>query len=337
MRKCNKIFVSAKESGKHHAASISVEAALCSAVLSFLFFFLISLLQYVYVYYAAARASVSAAELFSCYSSVFYKSGLTSLSNSVKYKLLRTTGMLEDTSLAPVVSAAETAFDLIDDAVCEAILKELIRSELEKEEGRASQWFPVAPVSLTGSSFFRNGNEFTMLVRCRSKLLFPLPWMKGYDVRICVKGNCWLSGESTGYTIEDIQVWELSNLKRGKVIETVFGANLPDTFPVLDIYNQTDRSATMIISLDHTAKTYGKKGNLSAEIKRSADRLIQFESGSAGSYTVNASDILQKKLLIVIPKNLLTTAQSKELMEAMLYCQSAGIEVSIETYQLSNG
>ena len=333
MRKCRKILL------QETKASVSIESAICAAAVSFLFFFLLSLLQYVYVYSAAAKAAVSAAETFSCYSSVLYKSGLLSLSESVKYKLLQKTGMLDDESFAPVVSLAETAFDLIDDTLCETVLKELIRTELTKQGDRAGQWFSVVPVSLTGSSFFRNGNEFTLLVRCRSDLLFPIPipGIKGYDVQICVKGNCWLSGEATGYTIEDIQVWQLSNLKRGRVIETVFGANLPYTFPVLDIYNETEKSATMIISIDHTRDTYQKKGELYSEITQAAKRLIQFESGTAGGRTVNASDISQRKLLVVIPKNLLTMEQSKEVVNAMTYCQSNGIVISIETYQLSNG
>lgn len=339
--KCNGAFPAerARAETAPEAASVSVESALCAAAVSFLFFFFFSLLQYVCACHAATEAVVSAAESFSCYSSVFYKSGLLSLHDSVQYRLLRSTGLLEDESLAPIVKAAETALDQMDGALCETVMTELIRAELKEKSGVAEQWFPVEPVSLAGSSFFQNGNEFTVLARCRTRLLFPvpIPGIKGYDMRICVKGNCWLSGEATGHRIEDIEVWSLSNLRRGRVIETVFGSNLPYTFPVLDIYNAEERSATMIISLDHTRDTYSKKGEIYSEITRAGKRLMEFESGTVGSCTVTAADIAQRKLLVVMPKNRMTVEQSKEVVNAMIYCQANGVPVTIETYQLSGG
>ena len=85
---------------------------------------------------------------------------------------------------------------------------------------------------------------------------------QGIETVCRVSGNGWLYGGTTRYTVGDINVWELSNLKRGKVIEEVFGSNLPEFFPAVDLYDERSKTVTAFVSIDVTSPHYRSEANL---------------------------------------------------------------------------
>lgn len=328
--KCNAIH--------SETASISLESAICAVMFSFSVCFLISLLQYIYVYNAAENASLSAAEKFSCYSSLLHESGLASLTEAVKIRILNRTGVYDNEALAPLAELAERAFNEADSSLYRSVLINLIKSELEKNYLCAEIPFKVEVVSLAGSSFFTDGHGFDLHVNCKSDFLLPIPFMKskGYSINVCVKGICWMSGGASPYTVEDIQVWQLGNFERGRVLQKIYGANLPENFPVIDIYNEPEKIVTMIVSIDHTSPSYQKSGELNKTIRKAARKLNDFDGAEFNGYAVKNKNIKKKVLLLIMPKNRATMSQSKELIEVSAHCASIGIDMRIEYYQVSN-
>ena len=318
--------------------SVSIEAALCSVLISIVFILMLSILQYVYIYYAATNAALKAAQELSCYSSLLHESGLDSLSDTVKNRLLQKTGVYDNETLAPMASIANHAFDLIDASVYNAALKTMISDYLCSLYESGELLFPIETVSLLGSKYFEDGSGFSLNLTCRSKFIMPIPFVgaEGCSVNVCVNGNGWMSAGTSKYSAEDIEVWGLSNFKRGKVLEEVFGSNLPYDFPVADIYNKEEKSITAILSIDHTKDKYIKKGALSETIMKEAKELIGFCGAEAGGVSIKETDYMYKKLLIIMPLNSLSPAQSIETATAAAYCNTKGIDVEFEYYQTSN-
>jgi len=127
-------------------------------------------------------------------------------------------------------------------------------------------------------------------------------------------------------------VWDLMPFDRGKVIENIFGNNLPDKFEVLDILT-SDGEGTSIMSIDTTAQTYANDGMLYEKIVERIDRLAYFQGDEDGEVKVDAGDIKTRKLLVIIPSNGLTDMQSAQVVRAEEYAASRGIAFEIVEYQ----
>ena len=325
MRQCN------KKVGQK--GSITIEASVCLVVVTFFMLFLISFIQYAYVHVMAQRTVISVSQKFCCYSSVFYKSGLSSLSDNMKNRLLRETGVFDNDSLRPVVSIADVAFDLIDSSLYNAAITDMINDEIDNNR----LLFGFELVSMSGSEYFNHKNGFKLRVRFRTELIVPIDFLnlEGYDIIITAKGNCWTSGANSEYNVKDIQVWELDNFRRGRVLEKVFGSNLPEMFPVIDIYNREEKYVALIASIDHTKKSYLKNGTITKAFDELVENLSSFESGECEGVVVKKSDYKSKKIILVMPRNTMTVKQAEELALCRTDAMMKGIAVEVEYYQVS--
>ncbi len=319
--------------------SISIEAAICSVFVAMFFAFVMSLLQYVYVYKTVQDAIIDVAGEFSCYSAILHESGLDSLSDTVKNRLLEKTGALDNDELLPLVKVADTAFEFIDTTAYNALVEELVAAKIEKKRLAGRLTFDIEITGLSGSEYFKDGIGFKIVAKCKTKSMLPLAiiGIEGYGINVCVCGNSWTSGSVSKYSVEDINVWSLDNFKRGKVLEQVFGSNLPFDFPTIDIYNKEEKSITAIRSIDHTKKTYLKKGAIEKELLLQIDKLSAFTEGHSGDIYVKAGDYTTKKIILVMPENRMTQEQSFELATASTKALSQGIDIKTEFYQVSDG
>ena len=313
--------------------SITIEASVCLVVVTFFILFLISFIQYAYVHVVAQRAVISVSQKFGCYSSVFYKSGLSSLSDNMKNRLLRETGVLDNESLRPVVSIADVAFESIDSSLYNAVITQMINDEINNNR----PLFSFETVSMAGSEYFNDKNGFILNVRFRTELLVPIDFLnlEGYDIVITARGNCWTSGANSEYNVKDIQVWELDNFRRGRVLEKVFGSNLPEMFPVIDIYNKEEKYIALIASIDHTKKTYLKKGAITKTVDELIDDIYSFERGECEGVSVKKGDYKSKKIILVMPRNTMTVKQAEELALCRTDAAMKGVSVEVEYYQVS--
>jgi hypothetical protein len=125
-------------------------------------------------------------------------------------------------------------------------------------------------------------------------------------------------------------VWRLGWAARGRVIEKVFGANLPPNFEVIDRF--AEGVATSIKSLDLTAMTYQGSARLLSRINRYVDELAKFKGASQGAYEIEESKIVSRKLQLVVPGNVTTPAQRAALQRAVERANSVGVELDIEPF-----
>ena len=317
--------------------SISIEGAITSVFFSFTVFFLIGMLQYFCLYYMTANAAIAASEKLACDSCIFYKSGLESLKESVRRKAM---DCLPEDGLSGKIAneLASVAFSKIESGAWTAVMEGVLAEELEKERVKSGLPFKAEVVSMAGSEFYERGNEFTVRVYTKSDYIFPVICGRGNGVRafFCLKGNCWLYGGCSRYTIDEINVWELPPLKRGRVLEEIYGSNLPSFFPVIDIIDRKTGVVTMLYSIDGTAPTYNSERELLRKVLKMAEKLAAFEEGECDGVVVKKKEVKSRKMILILPDNLNGVENAEKLLRISNECMvKCGITVEVSFYQHS--
>lgn len=115
----------------------------------------------------------------------------------------------------------------------------------------------------------------------------------------------WFKNPKTTADTESSEIWMLDNFTRGHRFRKIYGANLPDYFPVIASFR--DGEATMIKSIDLTAPTYQDKNVLRSCIETMIDDLAGFTgAGSPGreeKVVITVDEIKRRRLLVIIPEN----------------------------------
>ncbi|MBP1587349.1 MAG: hypothetical protein ILO53_02980 [Clostridia bacterium] len=306
---------------RNKRGSISIEAALTLPLVAGTFFLFICVIQSLCLHAAVSNASLTVSEKIAADSVIFYKSGFNNLKDGVKKAAL---SLLPDDGVSGAISQSlgDVAFGKLESAAWSAVLTPILEREIKKEIEMTGIKMELRGVSLAGSSFYENGNEFELRVRCGADYILPMFFTrgKGIETTCCVKGNGWLYGGTTRYTVADINVWELSNLKRGKVIEEVFGSNLPEFFPVVDLYDSKSKTVTVFVSIDVTAPYYSNESNLRRALFSHCGKLKDFEGGEAEGVKIDAKDIKHRKILLVLPDNASDIAYANTLLNLSIDC-----------------
>lgn len=318
--------------------SISIETAIEMAIFAALVFTFMTLMQYVYTWTVVSEATAKAAEKLSCYSTVLCNVGLSDLSDTVKSKALSAINDSgEDDGYTVIAAITGDAMDLAGSEMWKAGMYKLVENEIKEESALfGKKLFDIQLETLEGSDFFVNGNDFSIYATAKSNYAFPgfLPKGRGIRVKVSAKGNAWLYGAYADYDISEINVWELSNFKRGRVLEKVYNSNLPDNFPVVDIYEKKIKTVTMIVSIDSSAPANsGKK--IAKPLREYIRELSRFNGENYAGVNISSDDVAIKKLLIVFPDNIQTPEQSKAVMDTLGEAAIYGVTTEIVTYQHS--
>lgn len=99
-------------------------------------------------------------------------------------------------------------------------------------------------------------------------------------------------------------VWSEANFKRGDLLQKEFSANLPKSYPTINRYEAG--VVTSIKSIDLTNPSLENAFYLDARIANLAGQLAHFsgyQAKSANWPTIKASDIKERKLLLIVPEN----------------------------------
>lgn len=144
----------------------------------------------------------------------------------------------------------------------------------------------------------------------------------------------WLGRQEETNDAEASEIWMLDNFSRGKRFRTLFGANLPDDFPVIARFEQGE--AVMIKSIDLTAPTYQKQQYTEQHLERMIRRLAEFSGASYRkkdvTIQINAGTISQKRLLLIIPTNSSQQFLDTTIANLTSYAEAAQIRLQIVRY-----
>ena len=129
-------------------------------------------------------------------------------------------------------------------------------------------------------------------------------------------------------------IWSKSNFERGDDFRDMFGANLPKTFPVIDIADGGE--ITSIRSIDLTSPYYQDLSQIEKTIMQDIKELSNFEPQSAKingqTYTVDQID--SRHLTVIIPEN--SGGIAKEILDDLKgYALVNGVILEICEYGVS--
>lgn len=128
-------------------------------------------------------------------------------------------------------------------------------------------------------------------------------------------------------------IWDIEPLERGDIIHNMMGSNLDRNFPVLDIYDEYTKQATSIISINTQDASYKSGSDFKHKITQQIDAINNYTGSKSGDVIIDSKDIYQKSVIVVIPNEKLTDAQTRQINEVMSYAKSLDIGIEIKKYQ----
>ena len=185
------------------------------------------------------------------------------------------------------------------------------------------------------SHFFEDAeNDIEIKVRYTVDFPVPIKVLPKIEIVQTAFAKAWLGGDESNEVVEE-NVWALNNFTRGKKLREIFGANLPFNFPVIARFE--DGTATMIKSIDLTAKSYQNVESLSEKLDEYLDELVKYNGqpnpfGSKNIVIVQ-SEIKNKELILIIPKNTLPSQTEQILARYIQKAENSGVKFKIERYQ----
>lgn len=196
-------------------------------------------------------------------------------------------------------------------------------------------------LDFSGSSFLSDSEEYIdIVVRYKVNLILPQSFMPDLEIVQRSRAKAWLGGDVgngvlDGFAGNDTEdIWSLSNFQRGLKIRRLFGANLPDSFPVISAFESG--KAVMIKSMDLTAAGYQTGSNAEKTLKGYINELAGYKGqekpwGGEG-IVIKKESIESREVLLVIPQNKLSAANEAMLTEMIGFARSKGVDLNIERY-----
>lgn len=191
-----------------------------------------------------------------------------------------------------------------------------------------------------GDSRFFEDEDCIVDIIVKYKIDIPVPIKVIPSLQMVQRATCkaWTGGIDYPVLLsedgEEYDVWSLGNFQRGLLLRAKFGANLPNSFPVLSSYKAG--KAVIIKSLDTTAQTYQNTNTLKKMIREYVDKLDKYagqeEPWGSKKIVIKQSEIKEKQLLLVIPGNPLNSIIEGELDKCVQEAAVKGIKISIEKY-----
>lgn len=191
----------------------------------------------------------------------------------------------------------------------------------------------IRDLSLYKSNLFQNGTDKIRVTgTCMLDTYLPFSVQIGFSVYCSAWGN----GRMPQIFIPDSEpsvsgIWNENNFTRGKIFRKMYGGNLPDSFPVIAAFE--NGTAIMIKSLNHTMQSYQNSNMMEKTIRDMIDTLAVFDGAEYGEIIIGKHEILQRKLILILPENALTVTQDAVIRNMMQYSMLKFVMLDLQRYQ----
>jgi hypothetical protein len=132
-------------------------------------------------------------------------------------------------------------------------------------------------------------------------------------------------------------VWSLNPFVRGRIIERIFGTNLPSNYPVIDrVVQGAGPAAQQIVStksIDLGAASYQGGSAVLSRLTQYINSLANFGGRTWGGVNVTVGPNTQRVLEVAIPASGATQTQLNQLSQAAQLAQQQGINLTIRAVQ----
>ena len=192
-------------------------------------------------------------------------------------------------------------------------------------------------LDFTESSFLSDRGEYIdIIVRYCIELPLPVQFTSGLEFVQRARVKAWMGGDEAQGVLTAVtdDIWSLGNFKRGLKIRRLFGANLPNSFPVISKYDKGH--AVIIKSMDLTADSYQKSNNAEKTLMEYIEKLAEYKGQETpwgtDDIVIGEEDIISRELVLVIPKNELSDANEQLLRDMVHTAASRSITLTVERY-----
>jgi hypothetical protein len=131
-------------------------------------------------------------------------------------------------------------------------------------------------------------------------------------------------------------LWDLPPVKRGRLLEIIFGRNLHPDHPTIDIWHPNTGAVTSLKSVDLEATGYQVKGKylnaLYNKLSKDINNLAEFRGGEYGGVDIAEDEITSRTLAVIVPGHG-TAEQAQVLRQLVQVGRQRGVNVRIEVYR----
>jgi len=251
---------------------------------------------------------------------------------------------------------AQYAFESMKTEACipavKLFVKKYLETDLKKDADKMLKELNVKDgfngLDFGLSSFFKDGNNnidivvtYTLDIPVPVKIISGLPVTQRATVKAWLGGNdtCWMTDseydeESSESENMEEDIWSLDNFERGRRLRNIFGANLPNTFPVISAFK--DGTATLIKSMDLTASSYQNPKTVKERICGYIDDLAAYQGQEQpwgrDRIVIRRSEIMSKELILVIPENPAASGVNIVLRECAEFASAKDVRLKVVKY-----
>lgn len=222
--------------------------------------------------------------------------------------------------------------DILSDSLFSSVLERDVMAEYCKLKDKS---YPIEPISIDIDieleKFYIgltvNYKVKTIVGEIDKSIYQTIPFYGDFEL--------FLNGQNGESEDRDSSLWDCDNFERGDEIRELFECNLPQTFPIINTFE--DGEAISYASMDLTAPTNQDLGVVESRIEDEIEALSGFEGAThtQSGNTFEVSDIISRTLVIIIPEN--SPDESKALVNSYEgYASSCGVSLKVEERGISN-
>ncbi len=192
-------------------------------------------------------------------------------------------------------------------------------------------------LDLSGSRLFEDKENIELVVRYRIKPSLPINLLPELQVVQRAYVRAWTDGDER-YGDESIEdIWSLNDLERGRRIQEIYQRNLPYNFKAITRFE--NGVATLVTSINLDADTYRQNNKtvvyrVNEKIRSLSgfeeDTKIVDSNGKTVRFYINADDIRERRLIVVIPKKAEKESFRKVFSECIENAAKKGVELVFE-------
>ncbi len=192
-------------------------------------------------------------------------------------------------------------------------------------------------LDLNESRLFEDKENIELVVRYRIKTNLPINLLPELQVVQRASVRAWTAGDERygGESLEDI--WALNDMERGRKIQEIYRRNLPYNFKAITRFQ--NGIATLVTSINLDADTYRQNSRTVVyRVNEKIRSLSDFEedtktadsNGRTVRYYINADDIRERRLVVVIPKKAEKESFRKVFSECIENAAKKGVKLVFE-------
>lgn len=306
---------------KNNNGTICIEAAVLLPIVILLFVFFICIINCVAAQACVNESLCKTADFMAKYAFFYNENGVHKLEDSILDKIDELLSKyVESENIKDKIYKYVDFSKLInyaDDYVYRQIAHGIFLMYMEENTIYKSGFVDISNYNFDGSCFFNGDDDIVLKVSAECGV---------FSVKSAVRVGCWSEGKISSVIVSNKNVWDMDNFTRGKTIRDIFGGTLPYNYPVIAAYSHG--TAISIKSIDHTADTYNDSIKFENEIRSMIDKLSDYEG-------TEDMPIKQRHLLLVMPTNQMTTAQSSIIGKMISYAVAKNVFINIQIYQES--